>query len=322
MVQGGGRHATIASRAGGGGAFGAISVVRRARGDRTAARPRPRRAGDRASSGPIALDDLARAAPECGDPQRRLGLSRDDRVVARRASWPTTASDEARASCRPASLRRGSPRGRDQPSRRRAHAWPRYALDDAPLGSAPASAVGQGAGRPERISARLKVDFPEDNAMRVSHEAVYQALYIRGRGGLMRELSACLRSGRTLRFPRARSGRWGKSFATPEIMISERPAEAKDRAVPGHWEGDPILGLNASAIHCPTGACEACCRKEARWWNGRRASRCCFACHRCRATAEDREPRTAPPSRAAARRPCVTPSWRPSRPCPRIRAGP
>ena len=101
---------------------------------------------------------------------------------------------------------------------------------------------------PEQISARLERDFPEDETMRVSHEAIYQALYIQGRGGLRRELSACLRSGRALRVPRARRSGRGKTFAAPEIMISERPAEAADRAVPGHWEGDLILGLNASAI--------------------------------------------------------------------------
>ena len=101
---------------------------------------------------------------------------------------------------------------------------------------------------PEQISARLKIDFPGDETMRVSHEAIYQALYIQGRGGLRRELSACLRTGRALRVPRARARGRGKSFVSPEIMISERPAEAADRAVPGHWEGDLILGLNASAI--------------------------------------------------------------------------
>ena len=101
---------------------------------------------------------------------------------------------------------------------------------------------------PEQISARLEHDFPGDETMRVSHEAIYQALYIQGRGGLRRELSACLRSGRALRVPRARTRGRGKSFVSPEIMISERPAEAADRAVPGHWEGDLILGLNASAI--------------------------------------------------------------------------
>ncbi len=84
--------------------------------------------------------------------------------------------------------------------------------------------------------------------MRISHEAIYQALYIQGRGGLKRELVACLRTGRALRVPRARSQTRGKHFVTPEIMISERPAEADDRAVPGHWEGDLIVGLGSSAI--------------------------------------------------------------------------
>ncbi len=77
--------------------------------------------------------------------------------------------------------------------------------------------------------------------MRISHEAIYQALYIQGRGALRRELSACLRTGRALRVPRARTRQRGKSFITPEVMISERPTEAADRAVPGHWEGDLII---------------------------------------------------------------------------------
>ena len=101
---------------------------------------------------------------------------------------------------------------------------------------------------PEQISNRLWVDFPDDESMRISHEAIYQALYIQGRGALKRELVACLRTGRALRVPRARTRGRGKKFVTPEIMISERPAEAEDRAVPGHWEGDLILGLNRSAI--------------------------------------------------------------------------
>jgi IS30 family transposase len=84
--------------------------------------------------------------------------------------------------------------------------------------------------------------------MRISHEAIYQALYIQGRGALRRELTACLRTGRALRVPRERSRSRGKSFVAPEILISERPAEVADRAVPGHWEGDLILGLRSSAI--------------------------------------------------------------------------
>ncbi len=99
---------------------------------------------------------------------------------------------------------------------------------------------------PEQISGRLRVDFPDGASMRVSHEAIYQSLYVQGRGALRRELTACLRTGRALRVPRARVR--GKSFVTDEIMISERPAEAADRAVPGHWEGDLILGLGSSAI--------------------------------------------------------------------------
>ncbi len=101
---------------------------------------------------------------------------------------------------------------------------------------------------PEQISHRLRVDFPEDESMRISHEAIYQALYVQGRGALRRELTACLRTGRALRVPRARTRGRGKKFITDEVMISQRPAEAEDRAVPGHWEGDLIIGLNKSAI--------------------------------------------------------------------------
>ena len=101
---------------------------------------------------------------------------------------------------------------------------------------------------PEQIAQRLKVDFPEDPTMRISHEAIYQALYIQGRGALKRELSTCLRSGRALRLPRERARNRGKSFVGDALMISDRPAEVGYRAVPGHWEGDLILGLGSSAI--------------------------------------------------------------------------
>jgi IS30 family transposase len=104
---------------------------------------------------------------------------------------------------------------------------------------------------PEQIAHRLRIDFPDDEGMRISHEAIYQALYVQGRGALKRELTACLRTGRALRVPRARTRGRGKTFVTPEVMISERPAEAADRAVPGHWEGDLILGLGSSAIGTP-----------------------------------------------------------------------
>jgi IS30 family transposase len=101
---------------------------------------------------------------------------------------------------------------------------------------------------PEQISNRLRLDFPDDESMRISPEAIYQSLYVQGRGALKRELTACLRTGRALRVPRARACGRGKRFVTDEVMISQRPAEAADRAVPGHWEGDLILGLRSSAI--------------------------------------------------------------------------
>lgn len=91
---------------------------------------------------------------------------------------------------------------------------------------------------PEQIANRLKVDFPDDESMRISHEAIYQALFIEGRGALKRKLVTCLRTGRAQRAPRARSQRKAWAHVTPEVMISERPAEADDRAVPGRWEGD------------------------------------------------------------------------------------
>ena len=101
---------------------------------------------------------------------------------------------------------------------------------------------------PEQIAKRLPLDFPDDESMRISHEAIYQALYVQGRGALQRELVACLRTGRALRVPRARARKGGWGHVTSEVMISERPQEAEDRAVPGHWEGDLLIGLERSAI--------------------------------------------------------------------------
>jgi transposase, IS30 family len=132
------------------------------------------------------------------------------------------------------------------------------AADGAPVAGPAVRWIGRRHGRrqdrrwaaawsPEQIARRLRVDFPDDAAMRVSHEAIYQALYVQGRGALRRELTACLRTGRALRVPRARSRR-GTGFVGDDVLISERPAEAADRAVPGHWEGDLILGLGRSAI--------------------------------------------------------------------------
>jgi IS30 family transposase len=100
---------------------------------------------------------------------------------------------------------------------------------------------------PEQISIRLRRDFPDEPEMRVSHETIYQALYVEGRGQLRRELVTALRTGRTLRKPRGHSR--SRARVLDMVMIADRPAEIEDRAVPGHWEGDLITGAgNASAI--------------------------------------------------------------------------
>src|SRR4051812_31460223 len=101
---------------------------------------------------------------------------------------------------------------------------------------------------PGQIAPRLRIDFADDEAMRISHEAIYQSLFIQGRGALKRELVACLRTGRALREPRARSRSKPQGHVTADVVISQRPAEADDRAVAGHWEGDLIIGTGRSAI--------------------------------------------------------------------------
>ncbi len=98
-----------------------------------------------------------------------------------------------------------------------------------------------------QVAMRLPLAFPDDPMMRVSHETIYQSIYVQGRGALRKELAACLRSGRVVRQRRARnpSGKVGRISGM--VNISERPAEADDRAVPGHWEGDLIIGLNGKS---------------------------------------------------------------------------
>jgi transposase, IS30 family len=100
---------------------------------------------------------------------------------------------------------------------------------------------------PEQISQRLKIDFADDAVMRVSAETIYQSLFVQGRGALRKELTACLRTGRAQRVPKARLERRGQIKGA--VSISERPAEVEDRAVEGHWEGDLLQGAgNKSAV--------------------------------------------------------------------------
>ena len=99
---------------------------------------------------------------------------------------------------------------------------------------------------PEQIARRIVVDYPDDERMRISHEAIYQALYVQGRGALRRELTVCLRTGRALRKPQRRTDA-RRERIKDKVMISERPGEVADRAVPGHWEGDLIIGQNSGS---------------------------------------------------------------------------
>lgn len=98
---------------------------------------------------------------------------------------------------------------------------------------------------PQQIAARLRVAFPDDLEMRVSHETIYQSLFVQGRGALRKELTQCLRTGRAQRRPHGRAA--GAGELKNMVLISERPAEAEDRAVPGHWEGDLILGKRSQS---------------------------------------------------------------------------
>jgi IS30 family transposase len=101
---------------------------------------------------------------------------------------------------------------------------------------------------PQQIAGWLPLAFPEDPEMRVSHETIYLSLSGQSRGALRRELQRCLQTGRAMRYPRGKRLPHGRGQLRDVVLISERPAEAEDRAVPGHWEGDLLLGKRPSAV--------------------------------------------------------------------------
>ena len=101
---------------------------------------------------------------------------------------------------------------------------------------------------PEQIAGWLPLAYPQDPVLRVSHETIYLSLFVQSRGALRRELQRCLRTGRAMRYPRGKRLPQGRGQLRDVVLISERPAEAEDRAVPGHWEGDLLLGKRPSAV--------------------------------------------------------------------------
>ena len=256
LVPKGGWDGAVASVAVVGAAVQALSLLCRAGRDRAVAGAGLGHTRSRAPAGAVGIDNLAGTAAQRGDAGRRTRRNAQRLRLDYRA---TTAQWHAERAAR-----------RPKPAKLAVNATLRTYVQNrlagvvvAPGGATVAGPVVPWKGRrhgprqnrrwaaawsPQQIAQRLRLDFPGDEAMRISHEAIYQALYIQGRGALKRELTACLRTGRALRVPRARTRGRGKSFVTPEVLISERPAEANERAVPGHWEGDLIIGLNRSAI--------------------------------------------------------------------------
>ena len=259
MVQEGRGHAAIDVWAIGEAPLWSVSLFCGAGGDRAPSRSGLLHAGGCSSARAGGIDNLPRAAAQRRHPKRRLLAYR-----ATTAQWH--AERAARRRPKQAKLARNAAL--------RTYVEERLAgVVVAPSGApVPGPVVSwkcrrhgprkdrrwANAWSPEQIAGRLPVDFPDDATMRISHEAIYQALFVQGRGALRHELTACLRTGRVLRMPRARTRGRGKTFISPEIMISQRPAEAADRAVPGHSGSETfILGLGSSAIGTLGGAHDA-----------------------------------------------------------------
>ena len=221
-------------------AFGTLSLVCRTGGNRPPSRARLFKAGGCSSAWAGSVDDLTGVAAQCCHSKRRPGVPRHNSAMARRTSRSSAKTGKACGECGLASLCGGAIGWH-----RRHSEWHGRVLEGRRLGG---GKIGGG----QRLETRADrsptpVDFPDERPCALAR-AIYQALFVQGRGALRRELTACLRTGRPLRIPRARTRGRGKTFISSEIMISQRPAEAVDRAVPGHWEGDLILGLGSSAI--------------------------------------------------------------------------
>ena len=166
--------------------------------------------------------ELGRAASTIGRELARNSKAPDNRFTRKREYLPVTAHRKAMERAR-----------RPKPAKLRAEVNPEL------HGWVQAKLLLKWS--PAQISRRAREEFPDRPEMRVSHETIYQALYVQGRGALRRELHQCLRTGRALRKPKARTDA-RKPRIPGMVMISERPAEVEDRAVPGHWEGDLIIG--------------------------------------------------------------------------------
>ena len=189
-------------------------------------------------------DDIHRALST-----RRAARDRLPTLCGQPSCWGGTGTRSAvrSAGARPARcIGRGSARTRLRPTVKRPK--PRK-LDDNPALRAEVLRRLKLRHSPEQIAGRLREDFPDDPEMWVSHETIYQALYVQPRGELAKEVKTALRTGRTQRKQQGRKETESRGKLKNMVTISERPAEVDDRAIPGHWEGDLIIGANsASAI--------------------------------------------------------------------------
>lgn len=177
-----------------------------------------------------------------------LGEGHSRREVARRLGRsPSTITREIHANSDAAGIYRPYAAQRSS-AQRRARPRTRKLIDEGPLRDFVAAGLRE-RWSPEQICHALRDEYPHDQAMRVSHETIYQALYFQARGGLKKEVAAAIRTGRTRRKPHRDPNQRTSRFIDEMVMISDRPAEVADRAVPGHWEGDLITGaFNKTAI--------------------------------------------------------------------------